>query len=30
MIDKKIQETINDLNFKNLKKLILKNEEINQ
>jgi hypothetical protein len=31
MVDKKVKETINDLNFKNLKKLILKNEEtINQ
>ena len=28
MIDKKVKETINDLNFKNLKKLILKNEQI--
>lgn len=31
MVDKKVKETINDLNLKNLKKLILKNEEtINQ
>jgi len=31
MVDKKVKETINDLNFKNLKNLILKNEEtINQ
>jgi hypothetical protein len=28
MVDKKVKETINDLNFKNFKKLILKNEEI--
>jgi len=27
MVDKKVKETINDLNLKNLKKLILKNEE---
>ena len=31
MVDKKVKETINDLNLKNLKKLILNNEEtINQ
>ena len=28
MVDKKVKEAINDLNLKNLKKLILKNEEI--
>ena len=27
MVDKKVKETINDLNLKNLKELILNNEE---
>ena len=30
MVDKKVKETINDLNFLNLKKLILNEETINQ
>jgi predicted DNA-binding protein YlxM (UPF0122 family) len=29
MVDKKVQETINDLNLKNLKNLILINDELN-
>ena len=29
MVDKKVKETINDLNLKHFKKLILKNEELN-